>query len=79
MVSERQKALERSLESPICETYEETEENFHQAIDLILAHETEPSAAAGGAAAEILVASHNRHSVERTINKMEEMKVSQVR
>ena len=42
-MSERQKALERSLESPICETYEETEANFHQAIDLILAHEEDPS------------------------------------
>ena len=58
MVSEREKALKRELESPICdpglqtsagfqkvsqavcteESYEETEENFHTSIDLILDH-----------------------------------------
>ncbi|CAK8995966.1 Proline dehydrogenase 1 [Durusdinium trenchii] len=80
MVSERQKASQRGLESPICETYEETEENFHQAIDCILAHgEDKTEASPGGAAAEVLVASHNRHSVERTIQKMTEMGVAQDR
>ena len=130
MVSERQKASERGLESPICdawmlvrshqtvsffffffflnyrcpffflfvvlnhfryifdylrpiltiffeETYEETEENFHQAIDVILAHQDDPTLGPGGAAAEVLVASHNRYSVERTIQKMAELGVSQ--
>ena len=59
MVSEREKALKRELESPICdpglqasvglrkpsqavvctkESYEDTEENFHASIDLILDH-----------------------------------------
>lgn len=80
MVSERQKAEERGLESPICETYEKTEENFHKAIDVILAHGEDPSAGAcGGAAAEVLVASHNRYSIERTIQKMAELAVSQDR
>jgi len=80
MVSERQKAMERGLDSPICETYEETEESFHQAIDVILAHGNDPSAGSpGGAPAEVLVASHNRHSIERTIQKMAELGVSQDR
>mmetsp|Transcript_60734 Transcript_60734/g.113531 ORF Transcript_60734/g.113531 Transcript_60734/m.113531 type:complete len:576 (-) Transcript_60734:551-2278(-) len=79
MVSEREKALKRGLESPVCETYEETEANFHTAIDTILEHKEEPGKGPGGAAAEVLVASHNRGSIERTIRKMEEMGVSQER
>ncbi|CAE7509772.1 PRODH [Symbiodinium pilosum] len=77
MVSEREKALKRELESPVCETYEETEDNFHRAIDLILDHKEEVGKGAGGAAAEVLVASHNRGSIERTIRKMAELGVSQ--
>ncbi|CAE7461303.1 PRODH [Symbiodinium natans] len=79
MVSEREKALKRGLESPICESYEETEENFHQSIDLILEHGEDPGEGPGGAPAEVLVASHNRGSIERTIRKMAELGVSQDR
>ncbi|CAE7867430.1 prdh-1 [Symbiodinium microadriaticum] len=78
MVSEREKALKRELESPICESYEETEENFHTSIDLILDH-GEDGKGPGGAPAEVLVASHNRGSIERTIRKMAELGVSQDR
>ncbi|CAJ1366335.1 unnamed protein product [Effrenium voratum] len=79
MVSERKKAAERGLQSPICESYEDTEENFHLAIDAILNHEEERDMGPGGAPAEMLVASHNRHSIERTIRKMAELGVAQDR
>jgi len=82
MVSERKKAEDRGVESPICETYEETEAEFHAAIDAILAHtalETAPPLLPGDtdgpgrtAGAEVLVASHNRLSIERTLEKIEE-------
>lgn len=103
MVSERKKAAERSAESPICETYEDTEAEFHASIDAILAHtaldhptssslseqsenvylrrgtiggpsDIHPRADGPGrtAGAEVLVASHNRLSMERTLRKMEE-------
>jgi proline dehydrogenase len=82
MVSERRKALERGLESPICETYEDTEAEFHASIDAVLAH-TELEQAAPlqpgcidgpgrTAGAEVLVASHNRESIERTLQKIKE-------
>ncbi|CAE8689886.1 unnamed protein product, partial [Polarella glacialis] len=77
MVSEREKARLRGVESPICETYEETEENFHAAIDSILAHGPATNQdGPGAAAAEILVASHSRTSIERTLNVMQELDVS---
>jgi len=80
MVSEREKAVNRGLPSPVCETYEETEENFHAAIDAILAHGEAPGAQGpGAAAAEVLVASHNRGSIERTLQRMVELDVSQDR
>lgn len=82
MVSERKKALDRGYESPICGNYLETEEEFHASLDVILAHtalDTPPPLKAGymdgpgrTAGAEVLVASHNRGSVERTLKKMEE-------
>ncbi|CAK0906307.1 unnamed protein product [Prorocentrum cordatum] len=70
MVSEREKARKRGVESPICEDYAATEENFHAVIDAILEH----SAACGPkAAAEVLVASHNRGSVEHTLRRCAEL------
>lgn len=81
MVSERKKATDRGLESPICETYEDTEAEFHASIDAILAHtalEHAPALQPGcidgpgrTAGAEVLVASHNRSSIERTLQQME--------
>jgi len=82
MVSERKKAQERGVESPIHESYEETEAEFHASIDAILAHtalEHAPALVPGStdgpgrtADAEIVVASHSRISIERTVQKMEE-------
>jgi proline dehydrogenase len=82
MVSERKKAMDRGYESPICENYQETEEEFHAALDTILAHtavENPPPLQPGyqdgpgrTAGAEVLVASHNRGSIERVLRKMVE-------
>jgi len=70
MVSEREKARKRGMESPVCDDYVATEENFHAVIDAILEH----SAACGPeAAAEVLVASHNRGSVEHTLRRCAEL------
>merc|ERR1719188_762693 len=38
MVSEREKAHQRGIESPICETYEDTDLNFLATVDSILEH-----------------------------------------
>jgi len=69
MVSEREKATERGTESPICETYDDTQDNFHAVIDCILKHQD----------TEVLVATHNRDSIERTLQKMEEFNVDHQR
>lgn len=71
VVSEREKALKRGVESPVCEIYEDTEANFHASIDAILEHK-----AANGSAGELLVASHNRGSIEHTVKRMKELKKS---
>lgn len=65
MVSEREKAEKRGVESPICENYEDTQENFHDAIDVILERPD----------TEVLVATHNRESVERILHKMTESNI----
>jgi proline dehydrogenase len=70
MVSEREKALKRGMESPICDSYQATEDNFHAVIDVILSH----GASTGKApAAEVLGASHNRGSVEYTLRRAAEL------
>jgi proline dehydrogenase len=102
MVSEREKARNRLEESPVNETYEETEANFHRVIDSILSHNVSrpaglrpgvaaswvwpnapspfvspsrkaPAGQGKAAQAEVLVASHNRDSVEYTVKRMEEL------
>merc|ERR1719401_702592 len=74
MVSEREKAKARGLESPICETYEATEANYHASINSILEHNAGfQSQKSGEAEGEIVIASHNRGSVEYTVQRMMEL------
>jgi proline dehydrogenase len=88
MVSEREKAKQRGVESPVNENYEETDREFNASLDAILAHtsldpakvpallpgqEDGPGRTAG---AEVLVASHNRNSIERALEKMKEFKTN---
>merc|ERR1719321_2372543 len=70
------------MESPINETYEDTEAEFHASIDAILAHTAldqadplrpgESDGPGRTAGAEVLIASHNRSSIERTLQKIDE-------
>lgn len=84
MVSEREKARQRGLESPICDTYDDTEVNFHSSIEAILAHNQTPGTTAcdtaqgpgAEAQAEVLIATHNRRSVELTLNLMQQLNCS---
>lgn len=71
MVSEREKARQRGVESPVCETYQDTEASFHTTIDMILGHN---AGGALGRGAEILIASHNQGSIEHTVRRMDELK-----
>jgi len=74
MVSEREKARVRGLESPICETYEATEANYHSCIDSILEHNPGSTSSEGAnAEAEIVVASHCKDSIEHTVRRMGEL------
>jgi len=67
MVSERKKAHQRDVDSPVCDTYEDTEANYHRAVDACLMHK------GPNGEAEVLVASHNRASIEFTLRRMEEL------
>jgi proline dehydrogenase len=89
MVSEREKAKQRGLESPINESYEDTDAEFNASLDKILAHTKLPPSSVPAllpgqkdgpgrtAGAEVLVASHNRHSIERALEKMKEFNTNQ--
>lgn len=84
MVSEREKAKQRGVESPVNESYEDTDNEFNRSLDAILAHTSlDPSKAPAlipgqkdgpgrYAGAEVLVASHNRQSIERALLKIKE-------
>jgi len=71
MVSEREKASNRGLLSPVCDTYEATEENFHRVINAILEHNSPKGSEQ--TQNELLVASHNRGSVEYTLQRIQEL------
>jgi proline dehydrogenase len=71
MVSEREKAHNRGLPSPVCDTYEATEENFHKVINAILEHK--PLSGEENTHSEILVASHNQRSIEYTLQRVQEL------
>jgi len=74
MVSEREKAQTRGHESPICETYEDTEQNYHNVIDACVSHNAEStSTEPGHEKAEILIASHNQSSIEFALKRLEEL------
>lgn len=72
MVSEREKAERRGCESPVCDGYEATEQNFHAAIDSILSHNAQEQGRSGPEA-EVLIASHNQGSIEFTLQRMAEL------
>lgn len=67
MVSERQRAKDLGIESPISDSYEDTEKNFHNILGQILKRK------AKGGAAEVMVASHNQDSVRFVVGEMQRL------
>jgi len=69
MVAERERAKVLGIPSPVWNTYEESEKSFHSVVEEVLDYiaEGEQGVAPGAA---MMVASHNRHSVALTVNKM---------
>jgi len=69
MVAERERAKVLGIPSPVWNSYEESEKSFHNVVEEVLDYiaEGEKGAAPG---AGMMVASHNRHSVALTVNKM---------
>lgn len=62
MHSERERAIERGLPSPIHETLEDTHACYDRAIEYLLRHKKET-----GSSLEIMCASHNQRSIEKLI------------
>jgi len=80
MVSEREKARQRGVESPICDTYEATEANYHASINSILEHNAGSSSSQGSEGeSEVVIASHNQGSIEFVVRRMEELGKGQER
>lgn len=69
VVSERENATRKGVESPIWDTYDDTEKNFHRIIDMVLTKMDNTDA-------QMLVASHNVQSVEFTVNRMHQLGMS---
>jgi len=69
IVSERARAKLMNYSDPICENIEETHNNYHSVIDLILSKANKPS---------LLIASHNQKSVEFVVRKMDELKIDPI-
>jgi len=69
MVAERKRANVLGIPSPVWGSYEESEKSFHSVVEEVLDYiaEGERGEAPGAA---MMVASHNRHSVALTVNKM---------
>lgn len=73
MVSEREKAKTRGVDSPVCDTYEDTEANYHASLDSILRHNAGKTGASGTAEGELVVASHNQGSIEYVVQRMQDL------
>jgi proline dehydrogenase len=69
MVGERKRAADLGLNSPICDTIEETHENYNSCIDIFL-RTRRP-----GSRASLMVASHNRASIEHCVTFMQKLGV----
>lgn len=65
MHMERARAAERGSESPIQNTLSDTHQNYNSCLENVMEH-----AARGGGRMELMVASHNQHSVEAALTKM---------
>lgn len=66
MESERFLAKERGYESPIHETIQDTHNSYNEAVDFLIEH----AAQKNGKNTEIMLATHNRDSIEKAIESM---------
>ncbi|KAG0353057.1 hypothetical protein BG005_007586 [Podila minutissima] len=83
MVSERKRALELGLEDPICDGIEATHKSYNAGVDLMLEQMLQKKKAAAGSDLSLesspvvlFVASHNKDSVIRTCERMQELELA---
>ena len=67
MVIERARAAEKQYEDPIYESLERTHDNYNTALTGLITD------MASGSRVEVMIATHNRHSVELALQKMAEL------
>ena len=72
MESERFLAKERGYESPIHETIQDTHDCYNSAVDFLLEH----ASAENGKSTELMLATHNRESIEKAIESMNKYGIS---
>jgi proline dehydrogenase len=68
MVHERERAEESGRPSPVHDTIEDTHRCYDESVRLLLEHRK-----ARGPGTELMIASHNKRSIETTVRLMEEM------
>ncbi|QDZ24515.1 proline dehydrogenase [Chloropicon primus] len=73
MKNEGERAKRLGYENPIHDSYEDTSSNFNQCVDLVLDH-----LAKAQRKTSVMVATHNRDSIEHTIETMERLGISMV-
>jgi proline dehydrogenase len=73
MNAERARAAEMKYESPINETEQDTHDNYNAIVDWLIRHKKEH-----GTKAEVMVASHNRESIEKAVDLIQETGVDGV-
>ena len=67
---ERDRAEKLGYESPIHDSKEETDRCYNELVELLLRHRSEH-----GPGLEIMVASHNKESIERAVNLMQRLDI----
>lgn len=72
MVSERERAEELGIPSPVWDTYEESEESFHRVIREVMGY-VHDGVHNGAPGAEVMVATHNRHSCKLVVEMMQDL------
>lgn len=81
MVSERRRALELGLEDPICDGIEATHVSYNAGVDFMLGkmakeEKKDDTLSMKSSPVVLFVASHNKDSVIRTCERMQDLKVS---
>lgn len=75
MVAERERAERLGIRSPVWDCYEESEQSFHRTIHLLLDRIHRARQDAKVPPRELMVASHNRHSVKLVVDSMKQLDI----